>query len=618
VSYAGSELDTTTTNTRTLTVGLTMLLNSMISNSLRGNYSTQRSGLTSALSTLSGAVPLDTKLLIGSLSAGNTHAGFQTFDTGAYYTGPDARNRTTQLNFVDDLTVSVRSHQLRFGGDYRAIFLDANPPLQFLAYSANSVQDFVSTGTASLSASTFAPARILAQSLSLFAQDTWKISPRLNLTYGVRWELAPAPSARGTTNLASWTNINNPAEIALAPSGTPLWDTTYGNFAPRIGAAYAVTKKGDLVLRAGWGIFYDLGVGSSADLTLTFPNLASQSVPSVAMPVADVTPFIPKLSLQLPFGYVEAFAPNLNLPRSYQWNVALEKSFGGRQAVTLTYVGQTGRDLLRQQALFMPNPNFSSDFVSTQNDARSNYDALQVQYQRPVSARLQAILNYTWSHSLDNSSNDAVALLSHTTISGAKDYGSSDFDVRHSFSGALTYDIPTSAKSGPVSALTRDWSLDTVIVARTGFPFNGVILLASPDPTGTATSRPDLVPGQPFWIANATAGGGKSLNPAAFSIPSTIRQGTEGRNDIPGFGLTQVDLSLGRKFSITERVKLQFRADAFNLFNHPNFTNPPAFVEFGPVELQAFRMLNQGLGGLNPLFQEGGPRSLQLSLKLVF
>jgi hypothetical protein len=618
VSNGLSELDTITTNTRTLTVGLTMLPNNMVSNTLRGNYSTQRSSLTSVLSTLGGAVPLDPKLLIGSLSAGDAYAGFTTLETGSYFTGPNARNRTTQLNFVDDLAVSVRSHQLRFGGDYRTIFLDANPSLQSLNYLANSVQDFVSTGTASLSVSTLAPARILAQSLSLYAQDTWRVSSRLTMTYGVRWELAPAPSARGTTTLASWSNINNPAEIALAPSGTPLWKTTYRNFAPRIGVAYALTEKGDLVFRAGGGMFYDLGVGSSADLTSTFPNSASQFVPSVAMPVVNITPFIPVISLQPPFGFVEAFSPNLKLPRSYQWNIALEKSFAGRQAVSVTYIGQAGRDLLRQEALFAPNSNFSSDFVSTQNEARSNYDALQLQYQRPVSARLQAILNYTWSHSVDNSSNDAVAVLSHTIISGANDYAASDFDIRHSFSGALTYDIPIWARPGPVSLLTRDWSLDTVIIARTGFPFNGVILSASPDPTGTAKSRPDLVPGQPFWIANAMAPGGKSLNPAAFSIPSTIRQGTEGRNDIPGFGLTQVDLSLGRKFSLTERVKLQFRADAFNLFNHPNFTNPPAFVEFGPAFLQSFQMLNRGLGGLNPLFQEGGPRSLQLSLKLFF
>jgi len=125
-----------------------------------------------------------------------------------------------------------------------------------------------------------------------------------------------------------------------------------------------------------------------------------------------------------------------------------------------------------------------------------------------------------------------------------------------------------------------------------------------------------LVPGQPFWIPNVVAGGGKSLNPAAFSIPTTVRQGTEGRNDIPGFGLTQVDLSLARTFPLTDRVKLQFRTDAFNAFNHPNFTNPPAFVEFG--ELHSLTMLNQSLGGLNPLFQEGGPRSLQLSLRLEF
>ncbi len=141
-------------------------------------------------------------------------------------------------------------------------------------------------------------------------------------------------------------------------------------------------------------------------------------------------------------------------------------------------------------------------------------------------------------------------------------------------------------------------------------------------------ARPDRVLGQPVWVSAPTAPGGKMLNVTydnlgaitggAFSVPTTPRQGTEGRNDIPGFGLTQVDLSIGRKFRFTERFNLQFRADAFNLLNNPNFTNPPGFVEFGPFYLQSQQMLNQTLGGLNPLFQEGGPRSLQLSLKLTF
>jgi hypothetical protein len=242
---------------------------------------------------------------------------------------------------------------------------------------------------------------------------------------------------------------------------------------------------------------------------------------------------------------------------------------------------------------------------------------LQLQFRRPLASRLQALLNYTWSHSLDNASSDVVSALSNTVLSAAKDYASSSFDVRHSFSGAISYDVPTAAKIRPLALLTQNWSLQAVLVARTGLPFNGVVLFASPAGI-VAQSRPDTVAGHPFWIPNSVAPGGKSLNPAAFSVPSSPRQGTEGRNDIPGFGLTQVDLSVGRKFAVTDRFNLQFRTDAFNVFNHPNFANPLAFVEFGTFFLSSTRMLNQGLGGLNPLFQQGGPRSLQLSLKLTF
>jgi hypothetical protein len=135
---------------------------------------------------------------------------------------------------------------------------------------------------------------------------------------------------------------------------------------------------------------------------------------------------------------------------------------------------------------------------------------------------------------------------------------------------------------------------------------------------GSVAPRPDLVAGQALWLRTPAAPGGKALNPAAFSTPPTGQQGNEGRNDIPGFGLTQVDVSVGRKFAVSERVRVQFRADAFNLFNHPNFTNPYAYIGLGPSFLQSPSTLNNGLGGLNPLFQEGGPRSLQLCLRLEF
>jgi hypothetical protein len=299
-------------------------------------------------------------------------------------------------------------------------------------------------------------------------------------------------------------------------------------------------------------------------------------------------------------------------------NLAIEKSLGEHQALSLTYAGQAGRDLLREEASYQPNPNFAGEFLLWQNTSYSNYDALQVQYRRPLAAGIQALLNYSWSHSLDNASNDAVAGLSHTVISASNDYASSDFDVRHTFSGAVTYELPSWSVSRPVALLTKNWSLDAVIVARTGFPFNALLLTESPDPGGYVLSRPDLVLGQPLWIRNPVAGGRKSLNPNAFVVPTTVRQGTEGRNDIPGFGLTQVDLSVQRSFALPERFSLQFRADAFNVFNHPNFSNPPALIGLGPAYLSSGTMLNQSLGGLNPLFQQGGPRSLQLSLKLAF
>ena len=613
-----TQVSTIQGRTRTLTIGLNKLFGSSTSNTLRGNYSTQNAGQTNYLDSFGGGVPLDPSLILGSLSSASNSAEFSASGT-AYIIGLTARNKTTQFNLVDDITTVVGTHQLKFGADYRGILLDITPPQYGLGAFPFTFQAFVSTGKAFLVASLVHPSRFFSQSLSTFAQDSWKVTPRLTLTYGLRWELSPAPSAREGTTLASWTNVDNPPQIALAPVGTPLWGTTYGNFAPRVGLAYSLTAKGDFVLRVGWGLFYDLGIGSSASLAVDFPNTISKNSPGVSLPIADASPFLPSQSLQPPYtGHVLGFSPNLTLPRSYQWNVAVEKLFGGKQALTLTYVGQAGRDLLRTEAIFKPNANFSGDFLLTQNDARSNYNALQLQFRRPLAARIQLLLNYTWSHSLDNASNDQAAALTNTVISAASDYASSDFDVRHSFSGALTYAVPALRKSGPLSVVSRDWSIDAVTVARSGFPFNAVENSVKVDPASNVKTRPDLVPGQPFWLSTPMAPGGKSLNPNAFMTPSTIRQGNEGRNDIPGFGLTQVDVSIARKFPMTERLSLQFRADAFNVLNHPNFTNPLGFFEFGSTFLSSQQMLNQSLGGLNALFQEGGPRSLQLSLKMTF
>jgi hypothetical protein len=613
-----SELDTTLVNTQTFTVGLNSDLGNAISNSLRGNYSMQNSNFQSALHAMGGATLPAPSLYLGNLSFPSNELNFQTYDTYYFAAGTIGHNQSKQVNIVDDLSWLLGVHKLKFGVDGRIVFLNIHPAVGSLGYSADSVQDFLATGQMNMYSTTTSPAQVKAPALSLYAQDTWSVTQRLTLSYGLRWELSPAPSARGNTLLASWENVNDPPAIALAPFGTPLWKTQYANFAPRFGLAYRLNSKGDFVLRAGTGVFYDLGLGNASAVPSYWPNSAFNYYPVVSVPLTDASSYLPALSLEPPYSdQVFGFSPNLKLPRSYQWNVAVEKSFAGQQAVSVTYVGQAGRDQLRNSAIEQPNSNFSGIFYLTQNDARSNYNALQVQYRRPLSGRVQALLNYTYSHSLDNVSDDAVAGPSDTVISSKGDYASSDFDVRQSFSGAVTWQLPSTERTAVLSAVTKGWSLDTIVVARSGFWFNAKIVLGASEVAGQAT-RPDLVAGQPFWVANTQAPGGQTLNPNAFVIPSTVRQGTEGRNDIPGFGFTQADVSLVRDFSLGERVKLQFRTDAFNILNHPNFANPLGYIQFGPLYFQSTQMLNQALGGLNPLFQEGGPRSLQLSLKLTF
>jgi hypothetical protein len=165
-----------------------------------------------------------------------------------------------------------------------------------------------------------------------------------------------------------------------------------------VGLAYALTAKGDYILRAGTGIFYDVGTGRSADLSFSFPNSFAVQAPNASLPITNLAPYLPVISLNPPYGSViTAFSPNLKLARSYQWNISLEKSFAGKQVVSATYVGQAGRRLLRQQVL--SESNFLTPFELTLN-VRFELPLVAGQYRRPLASGLQALLNCTWAHSL--------------------------------------------------------------------------------------------------------------------------------------------------------------------------------------------------------------------------
>lgn len=636
-----NEIDSTALDTTTLTIGITGNLAPNLTNSLRGNYSVQSGSQSAKLDSFGGATALSTGLLLPPpLALENNNAAFFISGTsGFYHIGEQYRISESQIDLVDSLTYSRGAHQFKFGVDYRVLGYHNSKVPASVAYESFDLQGFINTAQPTFFVyGSLAGAKIRLPDLGLYGQDAVKLGPRLTLTYGLRWEFNPTPSALDGTTLAAWNNTSSPQATALAPIGTPIWENTYTNFAPRVGIAYQLTSKGDFVVRAGWGIFYDLGTGLLTNLGVSYPNGAANFVePSPTLPITNVsqyTPVPPSLQPPYPSSNFLAFARDLKSPRSYQWNVAVEKSFRGEQSLSLTYVGQLGRNLLRSELESQPNARFlpGSLFQLTLNGDTSDYSALQIQYRRPLSQNLQALLNYTWSHCIDTNSADSLPVGPSAALPAQGDRGNCDFDVRDNFTGAITYNLPQFTRRPFLAQLVNNWSVDAVVQARSGFPITVTYTdFSFPGIDYPVPLRPDLVSGQSIWLSGSqcmqTYGspcpGGKGLNFNAFDSTTPMnanRQGTLGRNAIAGFGATQVDVSIMRKFPITERINLQFRADVFNILNHPNFFNPDSSLDDGPSAPfgLAQQMLNNGLGGLNALYQLGGPRSIQFSLKLTY
>jgi hypothetical protein len=277
---------------------------------------------------------------------------------------------------------------------------------------------------------------------------------------------------------------------------------------------------------------------------------------------------------------------------------------------------------LRGAAFLNPNPRFSEIRIVT-NSASSDYHALQLQFQRRLSGGFQAHASYAWAHSIDDDSDDSASNF-FRDIDPQLERGSSNFDVRHNFNAALTYTLPrTSLPRHPLArAALANWSLDAILRARTATPVNVLLRTGGIIGNLVEAQRPDLIAGVPLYVRDASAPGGRRINREAFALVSG-RQGTLGRNALRGFGFSQVDAALRRQFALNERFRLQLRAEFFNLFNHPNFGDPVGDLGqrlFGQSTQMLGRSLGTGgvNGGLSPLYQIGGPRSVQLALKLQF
>ena len=615
-----------TFRTQTLTLGLTQTLTSSVSNELRVNYSKNQAGGFYSLDNFGGAIPPPDSVVFLPLATRQNTISLVAIGSVNYLVGGEnSVNFQRQFNLVDNLLLATGTHQLKFGVDYRRLSPNLGNDGNVINIIFDDMPGAVAATPSFVAIAATSGRRLLANNFSVYAQDTWNVMPRLTLTYGLRWEVNPPPAPRDGNDAYTVTGLNDPATMTLAPKGTALWKTTYDNFAPRVGVAYQLSQaKGrEMVLRGGFGIFYDLGTGPAGDMFFrnSFPYLRVKTLPNT-LPIDPASAVPPSISLSPPYISFTIADPNLKMPRTYEWNVAVERSLGRHQTVSASYVGAQGRRLLRQEILrgpSLPNPNFQR-LVVFRNTAASDYHALQLQFQRRLSRGLQALASYTWSHSIDIASAESSRTVSTTKIDPKTDRGSSDFDVRHSFSMAVTYDVPKMVANRIADSLLRGWSVDTIFRARTATPLD---LIASTPPLFgvSGVTRPDVIAGVPLYVNDPTVAGGKRINRAAFTTPPSGRQGTLGRNALRAFPVSQLDLALRRKFNLGERFNLELRSDFFNVLNHPNFGNQDNFLG-DPLFGQSLQMLGRDLGGgdggFSPLYQIGGPRSIQLALKLQF
>lgn len=616
---------------RNLTLGATYSVTSNQANEFRLNFTRNLGQSVEASTSLGGAAPLGLNSLPGpnggpfpesnsELAAIFTFANFTNFSLSSLPANQRQWNATDTHNWV------IGAHSLKAGVDWRRLqtSLPSWNPLEEIAFSDENEVLANAPSFAEVQMWGTSKDQPVYENLSSFLEDEWKITPGLALSLGVRWDINPAPSNPDGPNPYTVDQITDIATTRLAPQGTPLWKTDWLGVAPRIGAAYQLHpgSRRNTVFRAGFGIFYDPGntTGSLGFQGIGFISVQQVSSPSYPLTSDQLT--LPPPSVATPYGgdnsstTVIGYDPNLKLPYSLQYNFAIEQALSRHESLTLGYVGSGARRLLTTFNAYpaaIGNANFGANTVLAliQGRASSSYNSFQARYQRDLSKGLQALVSYTWAHSIDNaSSNFNIYYLLRA---------SSDFDIRHNLQAAVTYLTPRAALLGRMGAALADWGLDFRLQARTALPVDIIGTQELNPNTGEYIQyQPDRVPGQPLYLYAHSYPGGKVINYDAFEVAADGVQGNLPRNAARAFGALQLDTALRRDFPIRERLHLQFRAEAFNIFNHPMFGPVYNYLFYGSSYFgHAYSTLNSQ-GTLNSLYQTGGPRSLQLSLKVSF
>lgn len=628
VSYAPSTSDkrnaffptTTEVGNKTVTAGMNFTPSSNAFAELRLNVTHSQADNTWLTFTEDGAAPLSAASLPAPFTTENANYSIGFANMNSVSVGPQADNRQRQFNLVGTYTLARAGHSMKAGVDYRLL----RPEYRQVPYEQG-IRFFTEADALAGIASDFfvntnIPADLTFHNASFFAQDDWQLTTRTTLSYGLRFEVNPSPSVDADIQQLSVNSVANPAATALDGPTDSFYRGNGIGLAPRVGIVHSLRSDGALVVRGGVGLFYDTGqqaVGSV--VTTLYPFAAVRRLANVKLP-------IPAQLLEPPVStpenarttFVTVMDPDLNLPRSTQWNATLDWTTRRLGTISAGYVAARNRRLLRQTQYQNPNALLPRLRIVT-SDGQGDYDSLQLQWRaRPV-AGATIVTSYALSESTDDSSWEGFNLASSPAVPSDFFEGPSDYDVRHTFSLAGTYDLPSPSKA---PWLLGGWSVDALMRGRTGLPLT---VVTGTDPVGlgfTGVVRPDLVPGQSIYIDDPAVPSGRRLNRAAFQAPAAGTVGNLKRNSIRGFSAWQLDMALARRVPAPGRSNVELRIEAFNLLNTPMFEDPQRSMtnaNFGrSTRILAQALSGTSVSGFSSLYQFGGPRSVQLTARVRF
>ena len=610
-------------------------------------------------------------------------------------TSGDPRSRVdTNNQFIDNFSWKLNKHSIKFGVEYRRTTVSHIFNKYFRGrLSFDDLSHFL-TGQVDGGFQYFGNSKrhTAENSYGLYLQDSFRISPRVTLNYGLRWDYFGIVHEKN--NLFSNITALNPGAgtVTLTQVGSSglsnLYEPDYNNFAPRVSLAWDVTGRGRTVVRSGFGVFYD---AFSQDFFLghlpyppfyapgpAYNNIGPAPILSTGV-TGSIAPGVPVFAPTTTCDFecdIFAFDRHVRTPYMENYNINIQQEITSKVAFQIGYVGSQGHKLFRFRDINQPsqaaisaadlgcncinsygvprpygnNPYGAFYMLQEESTAKSNYNSLQTSLRMMGWHGITSIVNYVWSRSFDTASDgedfEPNAAQPNDSTRPFLEYGPSNFDVPHRFTWVFGYQLPT--MGGNLARLKNGWGFDSTVTLQSGQPFQFNYNFEDDfSGSGEGFDRPDVVGPIVYHAGDPT----NFINLSSFAIPCTVLPGLTtpsgtasdcvpgtrhfgnlGRNSLRGPQYRQWDFALYKNTPLKEGVNLQLRAEFFNILNHPNFANPflPLFIadpgnngfaingnrEVGVAGLPLTATGDVGIG--NPFLGGGGPRGIQLAVKITF